>query len=262
MLIDWFTVAAQVINFLVLVWLLKRFLYRPILDAVDAREQRVAARLADAEARERAAGEARSALEAERASLARERAARLAAADAEAEAAREALLAQARDDAAELAARLEAALTLERESEREALTRRIGTEVVALAGQVLQDLAGESIQEHMAAALLERLRRLPADERAALAAALAGVGRAPLLRTAAPLPAPMQQAYARAVAELAPESAPLRFEVAADLVGGAELVTDGHRFAWTVADYLDGLRRLLFEPAAAPRSDDDAGRAA
>ena len=42
MLIDWFTVVAQVVNFLILVWLLKRFLYKPILDAIDAREKRIA----------------------------------------------------------------------------------------------------------------------------------------------------------------------------------------------------------------------------
>jgi F-type H+-transporting ATPase subunit b len=39
MLIDWFTVGAQAVNFLILVWLLKRFLYRPVLAAVDAREE-------------------------------------------------------------------------------------------------------------------------------------------------------------------------------------------------------------------------------
>ena len=49
MLIDWFTVIAQVINFLILVWLLKRFLYRPILNAIDAREKRIAAKIADAD---------------------------------------------------------------------------------------------------------------------------------------------------------------------------------------------------------------------
>ena len=43
MLIDGFTVGAQVLNFLILVWLMKRFLYQPILDAIDAREQRIAA---------------------------------------------------------------------------------------------------------------------------------------------------------------------------------------------------------------------------
>ena len=50
MLIDWFTVGAQALNFLILVWLMKRFLYKPILDAIDAREDRVAAELADADA--------------------------------------------------------------------------------------------------------------------------------------------------------------------------------------------------------------------
>ena len=51
MLIDWFTVSAQVVNFLILVWLMKRFLYKPIIDAIDARETRVAKELADADAR-------------------------------------------------------------------------------------------------------------------------------------------------------------------------------------------------------------------
>jgi F-type H+-transporting ATPase subunit b len=51
MLIDWFTVVAQAVNFLILVWLMKRYLYQPILKALDAREQRIAAELADADAK-------------------------------------------------------------------------------------------------------------------------------------------------------------------------------------------------------------------
>jgi len=51
MLIDWFTVGAQVLNFLILVWLLKHFLYKPILNAIDAREKRIASELADADAK-------------------------------------------------------------------------------------------------------------------------------------------------------------------------------------------------------------------
>ena len=50
MLIDWFTVGAQLLNFLILVWLMKRFLYQPVLDAIAAREQKIAAELADAAA--------------------------------------------------------------------------------------------------------------------------------------------------------------------------------------------------------------------
>ena len=50
MLIDWFTVGAQALNFLILVWLLKRFLYKPILHAIDEREKGIAAQLASSEA--------------------------------------------------------------------------------------------------------------------------------------------------------------------------------------------------------------------
>ena len=52
MLINWFTVLAQAINFLILVWLLKRFLYKPILHAIDEREKGIATQLAQAEAKE------------------------------------------------------------------------------------------------------------------------------------------------------------------------------------------------------------------
>ena len=52
MLIDWFTVGAQALNFLILVWLMKRFLYQPILHAIDAREKRIAAKLGDAAKKE------------------------------------------------------------------------------------------------------------------------------------------------------------------------------------------------------------------
>ena len=50
MLIDWFTVCAQTLNFLILVWLMRQFLYKPILRAIDAREKKIAKELADADA--------------------------------------------------------------------------------------------------------------------------------------------------------------------------------------------------------------------
>ncbi len=52
MLIDWFTVSAQFINFIVLVLLMKRFLYRPILEAMAARERQIATALDERGVRE------------------------------------------------------------------------------------------------------------------------------------------------------------------------------------------------------------------
>jgi len=51
MLADWFTIVAQALNFLILVWLMKRFLYKPVLHAIDEREKRIAKELADADAK-------------------------------------------------------------------------------------------------------------------------------------------------------------------------------------------------------------------
>ena len=48
MQIDWFTVVAQIVNFLTLVGLLKKFLYGPIIRAMDDRERRIASRLEEA----------------------------------------------------------------------------------------------------------------------------------------------------------------------------------------------------------------------
>ena len=45
MSVDWITVIAQIVNFLVLIWLLKKFLYRPILDGIDAREAEITERM-------------------------------------------------------------------------------------------------------------------------------------------------------------------------------------------------------------------------
>ena len=48
MQIDWTTFALEIINFLVLVWILKRFLYRPVLDTLARRRAGVERTLAEA----------------------------------------------------------------------------------------------------------------------------------------------------------------------------------------------------------------------
>ena len=45
---DWTTFALEVVNFLVLVWLLKRFLYRPVLACSTRRRAEVERHMAEA----------------------------------------------------------------------------------------------------------------------------------------------------------------------------------------------------------------------
>src|ERR1039458_9587629 len=96
--INWFTVIAQAINFLILVLLLKRFLYKPILHAIDEREKGIATRLADVEARMAEAEKDRDDFQHKNEAFDQERAALLKKATDEAKAERERLLDEARKD--------------------------------------------------------------------------------------------------------------------------------------------------------------------
>ncbi|MBB1078263.1 F0F1 ATP synthase subunit B, partial [Rhodoferax sp. 4810] len=96
MLIDWFTVGAQTLNFLILVWLMKRFLYRPILHAIDEREKRIAAELASADRKKDEAQQKSDEFKYKNEELDRQRAALLCKATDEAKAEGQRLLNEAR----------------------------------------------------------------------------------------------------------------------------------------------------------------------
>src|SRR5580698_8172580 len=98
MLIDWFTIGAQALNFLILVWLLKRFLYKPILNAIDEREKGIATQLAEADAKQAEAQKERDDFQHKNEAIDQERAALLRKATDEAHAERQRLLDEARKD--------------------------------------------------------------------------------------------------------------------------------------------------------------------
>src|SRR5665213_264164 len=92
MLIDWFTVTAQAVNFLILVWLLQRFLYKPVLAAIDARESKIATQLTDAAAVKKEAQKERDDFRAQSAALEQQRGELLGKASADASIERQSLL--------------------------------------------------------------------------------------------------------------------------------------------------------------------------
>jgi F-type H+-transporting ATPase subunit b len=184
MLIDWFTVVAQVINFLILVWLLKRFLYRPILNAIDAREKRIAAQLADAVAKKAEAQQERDEYQHKNQEFDKQRAAHLKLGMVEAMAERQRLLDTARQESDDLRAKRQEALRSEQRSLSEALTHRAREEVFAIARKSLADLAGTTLEVRMIEVFLRRLRELHDEEKAGLKSAFKASTSPLLVRTA------------------------------------------------------------------------------
>ena len=247
MLIDWFTVGAQVLNFLILVWLLKRFLYHPILDAIDAREQRIARELADADAKKAEATKERADFEQKNAAFDKEKASLLAQAKAAANTERQRLLDAARQDAAELAAKCHENLQQEAQNLHQEISRRTRQEVFAIARKALGQLAGVRLEERMVAVFTDRLLALSTDEKRTLAAALQAEARPIVVRTCFDL-APAEQAMATEVINgLLGKDTEIRFVTAPDLVSGIELSSDGHKLAWSIDEYLTNLQNGISE---------------
>ena len=247
MLIDWFTISAQALNFLILVWLMKRFLYKPILRAIDAREKRIAAELANADAKKAEAQKERDELRHKNEEFDQQRAALLSKATDEAKAERQRLLDEARKAANALnAKRLE---TLRRDAHdlNQTISRRTQQEVFAVARKALTDLATTSLEERLGEVFTRRLREMDDKAKEVLAEALRTASDPALVRSAFDLPAEQRAAIQDALNETFSADIHVRFETAADLIGGIELTTNGQKVAWSIADYLTSLEKGVDE---------------
>jgi F-type H+-transporting ATPase subunit b len=257
MLIDWFTVGAQVLNFLLLVWLLKRYLYQPILDAISAREQRIELQLADAAAKQAAAIKERDEFNRKNAQFDSERAALFGKLTEEVKAEHQRLLEEARKDVDGLRSRLQDALRTEQQALGGEIARGTCEQVFAIARQALADLASTSLEESMARTFIERLRALGDAERKLLTAAVASAPGAVMVRSAFDLPALQRSGIEQAIAEICGAPTQLSYETVPGLVAGVELSANGRKLAWSVADYLAALQKsageiLQPESAAVP----------
>ncbi len=265
MLIDWFTVIAQVINFLILVWLLKRFLYRPILNAIDARENRIAAKIADANEKESEAQKQREAYQQKNEEFDKQRNAHMNEVLEAAKTERAQLLDSARQESDDLRARLQQAITNEQHSLNEELSRRAREEVFAIARKALSDLADTSLEQRMTEIFLGRLRELDAAQITELKSAFNVSDDILRIRTAFKLSAQQKTAIETVIAEIFDKQKTLEFIVVPDLVSGIEINTGGRKIAWSIADYLSSLAKSvddLLKNKSATESDTPANPAA
>jgi F-type H+-transporting ATPase subunit b len=247
MLIDWFTVGAQALNFIILVWLLKRFLYKPILNAVDAREKRIAAELADADEKKTEAQRERDEFQRKSKEFDQQRAALLTKATDEAKVERQRLLDDARKAADALSAKRQEVLRSDAHNLNREIRRRTQQEVFAIARKALTDLAATSLEERMCEVFTRRLRTIDGKAKESLGEALKTASEPALLRSAFDLPAAQRAAIQKALNETFSADVHVRFETAPDLVSGVELSTNGLKIAWSIADYLSSLEKGVGE---------------
>jgi F-type H+-transporting ATPase subunit b len=247
MLIDWFTVVAQALNFLILVWLMKRFLYKPILDAIDAREKRIATELADAAEKKVEAKKERDEFQHKIEEFEKQRDELMSQATDEANVERQRLLDESRQTADALRVKRRDALKYEQQNLNDEIARRTREEVFAIARKTLSDLAGSRLEERMSEVFTRRLRELNGEAKEGLAKALKTSSDPALVCSAFELPLEQRAAIQQALNETFSAEIHVRFETAPDVISGIELTASGQKVAWSIADYLVSLEKSLGE---------------
>lgn len=239
MSIDWITVAAQIANFLVLVWLLKRFLYRPILDGIDAREAEITSRMNDAV-------EAKGQAEATEADY-HERVRALNVSQSEmsetirksAESQRDTLLAEARASMERDQTKWQAHLDDEGRKYTTRLHKAGAGALLSLTRKALTDLADETLEDRMAHHLIGQLKPMADDLKAAAGNAIGAV-----VTSRDALTPSTQQGLTIEVTALFPNAA-VSFETDATQAPGLVMRIGGAQLAWTVESYIDGLEASM-----------------
>lgn len=239
MSIDWFTVVAQLANFLLLIWLLRRFLYRPILDGIDAREAEIARRLDSADqARVEAESAQKRYLEQHARSLAGQETAVASALQAT-KAERDRLLAEGHAQLEEERKEWQRHLEAERKDFLERLHRAGALTLSELVRKVLGDLADAKLE----AAIARNLGRHLAPMAAELSAA-AGQTQVARITTHEALDPATHDALRAELTQLLPG---LDWEFAVDdaQARGLTIQAGGARLEWTIDSYMDEFDRLM-----------------
>ena len=223
MRIDWSTLALQLINFAILMWLLRRFLYRPVLRVIDARRQAADARYAEARSAAETAKRQLSELEAQSAGAATARAAAIADAREQGRRLIETRRAEAEREARSLLDETRQTLVREREALL-AEARRTALEMAAgMTRRVLAEIPEPLRIQGWLERIEQRLKSLPVAERTELEGELAA--GAPLrVVSACPIPPSFEERWRARLREIfARPDVAVSFETDTALIGGAEL---------------------------------------
>jgi F-type H+-transporting ATPase subunit b len=220
---DWSTFSLEALNFLVLVWLLKRFLYQPVLAVIERRRAEGERVTASAKALRDEARELKAQYEAKLAHAADDRERALAQLDEEISTERAKRLARVDADmAAERQRRsdLEARQSDRREAERDRQAVALGAR---FASRMLERLAGPGLEDRLVELAVADLKAIQADQRDALQAALVDADAGVQIATAYALEPQRRAVLAKALGELAGRKVSPEFSEDQSLVAGVRI---------------------------------------
>jgi F-type H+-transporting ATPase subunit b len=229
---DWWTFALQAANFLILVWLLQRFLFKPVKAIVARRKQEISRALSDASAEKESAERLKREIEAKRSQIGAERQKMIDEERAELSAERQKIIEEARSEAEKIRDQALKRLDEERAAAGNELFERTVALAANLAERLLCELAVPSMEQPFLGRVIDYLDRLPAEERAKLLSHLSAGALS--VTTAHPLGVQEQSEWHEQLAKRLGAGFSIKFSADPTLIAGVEITFPDAilRFNW------------------------------
>ena len=241
MILNLWTFLFEIINFAVLVFILRRLLYGPLRAAIDQRRADNERVIVEAQAARDQAAKLQGELEAQKAELERDRQVIIRSARASGESDRKAILEEAEQTARRRREDLEKTLVAHRADVLQGLKAELIQSSIALAERLLQESADASLDGKLSDALIATLDRLPEEERARLRRDWQP-GQEALVEAARPLEGTVLKRFETTVASLVGEPVTVQFQTRPELLGGARLSLGGHVWDSSLFGQIDEIR--------------------
>jgi F-type H+-transporting ATPase subunit b len=245
MLIDWRTVAAELINFLLLVWLLNRFLFKPTMAVVKERDEKVRSELEGAARQQEEARVERGVLALEKDALAKEKNTLLKSAISEAQQEKERLLRDAHNEYTSLRETLHSHVEEDKKRLFSELRESIENEAFHLARTTLKSVSSASLEEQMIAQFAQKARQMDADAKQKLLFDLTHSLYAVTFKTAFEVPSLSRTLLEDTFKDFFGHPVICTFEQDPSLIGGVEMVTSGHTLSWNLSSSLLSIREAV-----------------
>lgn len=235
MTIDWWTLFLQTVNFLLLVWLLQHFLYKPVRAVIEKRRALAEHALLEAEATEKEASEAKADFEQKSAALEERRAELAEETQQAAEADAKRIVADAKAQARAITAEARKAAEQSHADALAHLKQDIMETAVEIAGTILRKTANDDLNAIFLTHVLDEIDRLSKEDRARIDADVASDPGVVDVATSMTLTDDEREAWTRMLRDKLHLRAAPRFTIDPELVGGAELRFPHAtvRFAWS-----------------------------
>jgi len=245
--IDWFVLLCQIFNFLLLMYLLKRFLYGRIIKAMDDREAKIVARFAEAEELKIKANESAELYDKRNQLLSEKSEQMLNEATMAAEAKRKELMEKVRAEAELIKVRWQDMLASEQEAFFQDLRQRAAKQIYAAARKALTDLADANLEERIIDEFIRRIRELDKEKSAQIRKAISGQGNKVVVQSAFDIADKTQGRIEQALKGQINNGFTIRYDTEPEIVSGIELRVNGHKIAWSLNEYLETLVENLSE---------------